>query len=491
MRVNRAWVMAAAVAAVVTATFFLFWPSASSLIEEWRDTGKTTYTHGSLIAGLVVWLLLRNRDQIAHETVEPDGRAAVALILVSVAWLIAVRAGIEVAHQLLLPALMWLATCAVLGLRIALASTVPIGYLVFAIPVWDQVNGVLQAATVAANDLLLRVTSVPAFVDGNMVHLASGVFEIEGGCSGLHFFIVGLALATLYGEVNRDTPKVRVQLIALALFLSLLSNWLRVYTIIVAGYLTNMQHYLVRVEHYRFGWAVFAVMMVIFFTASSRFPAAPERDTANPPERDEALSMRALGSRIGMACLALILVPAWLWLDPVRPATLPAPTSLLPMQPLGWSGPSRDAIAWSPVFNGSDLAVRGAYVGHGSRVEMYVAAYATQAQDKELIGYGNSVVGSGEEVVMSRSHIDTMGPAVELVVESGRQRAVIWYAYQIGELRTNRDIVAQLVYGLRALFDSPLVKIVALRSECSADCDAARAALRGFCSVVVTGNSRT
>ena len=116
------------------------------------------------------------------------------------------------------------------------------------------------------------------------MHLAAGVFEVAGGCSGIHFLIVSLALATLYGEIGRDSLKVRLQLVALAAGLALLTNWLRVYIIIVAGHLTDMQHFLIREGHYNFGWMLFAGMMVVFFLLARRFaPIAPPSPAIRAP----------------------------------------------------------------------------------------------------------------------------------------------------------------------------------------------------------------
>ena len=53
-----------------------------------------------------------------------------------------------------------------------------------------------------------------------MRHVPAGSLEIAGGCSGLHFFIVGVAIAALYGELNRDSLRTRVQLVALAALLA-------------------------------------------------------------------------------------------------------------------------------------------------------------------------------------------------------------------------------------------------------------------------------
>src|SRR5690606_42083039 len=206
------------------------------------------------------------------------------------------------------------------------------------------INALLQGGTVVAVDILLRVSGVAAYVYGNMVHLASGSFEIAGGCSWLHFFIVALAIATLYGGIHRDSLKVRLQLAALAIVVALLTNWLRVYAIIVAGYLTDMQHYLVRVEHYRFGWVVFAAMMIVFFLTARRMPSQGGESLREGGERTGSVGGHGL-SPVGLvaAIAALAVAPAWNVLAPLQ-ASAASPDSAAPAI-AGWHGP--DAIALS------------------------------------------------------------------------------------------------------------------------------------------------
>lgn len=249
----RSWPLASMQLALFFGVCTLLWPTTQTLLSLWADTQITTYTHGYLIALISIGLLVRPRP---HLEAAGDSASVVGYLLLaalSIVWLIAVRAGMQSAHQLLLPPLIWLAIYAALGMRVARRCAFAVFFLYFAIPLWGEANDWLQAATVHAVAALLKVTGVVAFVDGNTVHLARGVFEIAGGCSGLHFFIIALALAALYGEINDDSVLTRLELLALATVLALLTNWLRVYLIILAGYLTDMQHYLVRVEHYRFG----------------------------------------------------------------------------------------------------------------------------------------------------------------------------------------------------------------------------------------------
>ena len=478
---RRGWRMAGAAVAVLVGVFLVYWPSAASLFQWWGDTGKTTYTHGFIIAALSLWLVIRQRESLAALPWAPSIRASLLVLTVAVMWLVAVRAGIELIHQMLLLAILWLSTWAVFGSRIALTLWRSIGYLIFAIPVWDQINSLLQAATVKAVAFLLAVSSIPAYVDGNIVHLAAGVFEVAGGCSGIHFLIVSLALATLYGEVGNDSWNVRIRLVALAFGLALLTNWLRVYIIIVAGYLTNMQHFLIREGHYNFGWMLFACMMVVFFLLARRFaPAAPPAPAQPGPLTVSA--SRAPG--ITIAVVSLIAVPAWGLLRSAAPPASESARLALPPAPAGWSI-AHESSAWNPVFESADWIDRAEYASpDGRRVQVFIAGYAVQGPDKELVTYGNTLVGPTEGVVVSDDRAVSGGVARELLVRGSEGQSVIRYYYDIGGFRTDRGIAAQLWYGMTAIGHEPGASVVAFRANCAGDCATARAQLGEFAASV-------
>ncbi len=493
----RPWRAAGTVVFLLACVFMAYWPSADSLINLWNDTDRTTYTHGFVIAAIVAWLVMRQRVALASLPWTPGIAASVLLLALGMVWIVAVRAGIEIIHQILMLAVLWTSVLAICGARVAWRLCIPIGFLIFAIPIWDFVNFLLQEATVRAVALLVAVSSFSAYVEGNFVHIAAGVFEIAGGCSGLHFMIVGLALGVLYGELGRDHLKVRIQLIALAVGLALLSNWLRVYIIVVAGHLTDMQHYLIRVEHYTFGWVVFSVMMLIFFALARWFaPLIPAEKIADQlPPGAAGMPRIADGLRSARGIVALLCVlsaPALLLLLTPAPAKLDAARLPLQQAPPGWvRAPADDAAAWDPVFPGADLVERAAYANAaGQRIQVFVAAFASQRQDKELIAYGNSLVGIDEGEVVSSARATAGGPASELMVQGRNGRSVIRYYYDIGGWRTNRGIEAQLRYGISSLLRQPVSAVVALRAVCASDCESERVELAEFAkSTEAPGNT--
>lgn len=475
----RAWLKAVVIVVLLASVFFLYAPSSESLMELWSDTGKTTYTHGYVVAALMAWLVLRRRDDLAANPWLPSITGSLLAVVTGLAWMVSVRAGIELFHQLLLLFLLWLSVWAMFGLRTALQLWLPIGFLIFAIPIWDQVNFLLQEATVRAVALMLDVTALPAWVEGNFVHLAAGTFEIAGGCSGIHFFIVSLALATLYGEIDRDSWKVRIQLLGLATGLALLTNWLRVYIIIVAGHMTDMQHYLVSKEHYTFGWMVFAVMMLVFFLLARRIaPAVQERRMSLAAAVPAA--SRVLALLVATACVFAI--PVADYLRSVEPATPTSSSTLLPPAPAGWSRVETQAMStWNPVFAGADHVERARYTSlAGPEVQVFIASYATQQQGKELVAYGNGLVGPGDGDVVQESRAASAELARELFVRSPDGRSVIRYYYDIGGHRTDRGIYAQLWYGVKSIRGQVRSSVIALRAQCVPDCGKAQELLNDF-----------
>lgn len=475
--VDPAWLLATVQIMLVVATSVLFWPTSVSLLHRWEPSSNTAYGHGYVVLAISLWLLISNRYRWRHLTPKPSIGAAILLIPVAVIWLVMLRAAIESGHQVLIPVLIWLAICAALGPAIAVRNLLPVGYLYFALPVWDEINPVLQWATTAAADFLLTLSGVQAYVQANFVHLAVGTFEIAGGCSGLHFLMVATALAVLLGEVNRDTARVRMQLLALAALLAVLTNWIRVYIIILAGYLTDMQHYLVRVEHYRFGWVVFAVMMLLFFLIARRLPASQPAVVNSRDQDVPEIPQAAVVKGVMIALAALALIPLWSLLLPVRSAPMPPITALLPRNPGSWSGPAFSADqAWKPIFAGADLKVMGEYTAAGRRVAVYTAVYLSQSQGRELVAYGNSV--AGEKVrILSEERSTSRVPMNEMVIETGLGEAVIRYFYRVDGKAINREAVAALTYGLRSVVGRPIASVIAARAACVPDCDSARRAL--------------
>ena len=477
----RLW-MLLALAVLVT---FVCWPSAQVLYGQWTDYVNITYTHGPLILAVSVYLVWSERTALARAPAAPWPLAQVALAGALVAWLVCEYASIQDLHITIFPALFWLAVAAAFGWPVARLMFFPVAFFGFSLPSWAQLGNPLQELTVVAMQLFLGMTGPHAVISGDTIHIPNGSFVIEEGCSGLHFMIVGLAVAALHGELRRDPWRTRLAQLALMAVLALLANWVRVYTVIEAGYLSDMRNYLVSVSHYWFGWGVFAVALVAFFWLSTWLTPADTPTAApggTPPETATPVAgAPVLGFVVATA--VLLVVPGASYL--ARRAHPPAPLSSAAFLTLSppWSALTPvGGSFWLPEFAGADdneylTAVSPA----GATIEVFRTRFVSQRQGAELVGESSSLLGRhlrdrGERLVDSAHGRFRETQAAD---PTGAQ-SLIWSRYEIAGRPLVRPLAEQLWYGLNSLVWHPTADVLAFRAECRGDCEDARRLLEAL-----------
>ena len=469
----------------------LFWPTFVTLHEKWTYS-TAAYSHGYLVVAISLWLIVRAAEgrTFAARVFLP---ALFGLLVASLAWFAAWLADVMIVQALAIPLIIYLALVAAFGASSAKTWMFPVGYLLFAIPFWDYFNGVLQSMTIAASTTVLNATRVPAFITGSIVELPNGTFEIASGCAGLHFFIAALALATLYAYLFLGRLRSQLILIAVTTVLAVVMNWFRVTTIIFAGYATDMQHYLVKVDHYNYGWVLFAIILIPLYMLARRLEIADikaedeasETEPAADTNSGKASSARTILTRTAFVAVfaavgpAVALAMSWPG-DATSTYALNAPAQIAEWRD---DGDASDTLAVS--FNGPLAEISRQYVdSKGARLWVYANHYARQTQGSELIGSGNrlydidawDVVGKGG----TELRLGEPGPTVlttHIAGGNGAQR-ILAYWYDVAGKAYTREIdvkLAEFIATLRARPGSG-IRIVAI--ECFESCDSESARLQ-------------
>ena len=463
--------------ALTIAVALVYWPSVAALDHLWRDTHEETYTHGYLILLLSFWLGFRERGRLATTPIAPVPRALLALAGLSALWLFAYRATIQELHLLLLPLILWTAILATLGWRVARLLAFPIGYLYFAMPIWSDINGLVQSLSAKVTGLLIFVTGLPAFMQGNYVQLPGGEIEIAASCSGLHALIVGLALATLYGKVAGVSRHRRWLWVAVMGALSLIVNWVRIFTVITAAYFTDMHSSLVR-QHYWLGWWLFAGAFALFLWWTGRTPDHPaaNRSTAEAPAPASA-GAGALAVVSGLLALAALPLASY-GLDWVHASAGPAIAIAWPPAPADWRTTPIEGRAWAPHFTNTSAKGLHRYVdANGHAVEIFMVAYRVQTQHGKLLSFWNNLLAGDRHfrIVGERIADSPSGRWREWrVTDAAGAKSILWTRYQIGDRIFVEPRLSQLWYGLVALVSPPISSLTALRTACEPNCRAAR-----------------
>jgi EpsI family protein len=459
------------------------WPSVRTLADFWF--GIADYRYGLPIALIALaWLVYAARGMPA--AARPTWTGVAALLLSLMAWLVAYNANSQIAHQVLVPLVIWCAMLAGTGQAVARRLWAPVAFLYFAIPVWEYVEPLLQWLSVVATEATLALARIPAEVQENYVRIPSGSFQIVEGCSGKRYFMVTLAVACLAVALNRMNWRRAAIYVACCGGLALLANWIRIFIVILAGHRTHMQHYLVAVEHESFGNGIFVLLLGAVLLLARRFTRdGLRRESPAPGAEAPPAAARPARMAAGAAVLSLAIVAAL----PLARAQARAVQGALPPLPLAadrWQGPLPALPGWRPAFAGASAERHASYQRGAATVEVYVNLYPAQGQGAELVYYENRLAAPGDwtqawppVTTLVRNPAGLVLRLFEAEDPSGR-RWLIGFHYRVGAWGTARDWVAQVSYGLQSMLRPAPSGVVALASLCDANCESARALVMGF-----------
>ncbi len=116
----------------------------------------------------------------------------------------------------------------------------PVAFIFIAVP-WPTaletpvIQGLMRiVARVAAETAMLLGT--PAQVEGNLIRVSNGLVGVNEACSGIRSLQTSLMIGLLFGELKRLSVLRRVALVACAVVIALLANFLRaVFLVMVAA----------------------------------------------------------------------------------------------------------------------------------------------------------------------------------------------------------------------------------------------------------------
>ena len=265
--------------------------------------------------------------------------------------------------------------------------------------------------------------------------------------------------------------------------LALLGNWVRVYVVIQAGYLTNM-HSRLLANHYWFGWGVFALALLVFFWVRGRFdPILPPLESA--PQRAAAGAL--LPSEMGGVALALLVLVGLPGMSALLraahpPAPLEATVESAPRAP--WAPALVDIHSpWQPMFAGAAREERHVFTNANETVEVFAVTYLAQRQGAKLFGAGSSLLGSQLQP-LSRAIIAGPAGAFGETEVADQQfphpRSLIWSRYETASREFVAPLLSQLWYGVHATVSNPAASLIAFRAACRPDCASARRTLQAF-----------
>ena len=247
---------------VLAAWLALVYSSLWSAIEIW--IGNEIYNHCLIVIPASIYLIYEKRLSLDWSKAKMSWLAVLAFLSQLLLYLLGAAADIQLFQHIaifsMLPTLVWV----FIGDKLAWELKFPLAFVLFAVPVGEELIPFLQEITADMSVFMLELTGIPLFRSGLFIEIPQGKFLVAEACSGVSFLIASVVLGNLYAYMNLVSWQRRLFFLGLSIVFPILANALRVYGIIYIGYSSNMEH-AVGADHLIYGWFFFAFVLVCLF----------------------------------------------------------------------------------------------------------------------------------------------------------------------------------------------------------------------------------
>jgi len=465
----------------------MFWPTFYSMVEVWERS--ETFTHGYLIFPISIWLIWRQREQLAMLQPRTDLRGLLLLAVAGAGWLLADAGSVNVVAQYAFIAMLIAAVWTLLGWNFVWATFFPLMFLFFAVPMGEFLIQPLMGVTADFTVAMLQATGIPVYREGTFFSIPSGDWSVVEGCSGLRYLIASVTLGVLYAYLTYRSWKRRLLFSIAAIVVPIFANSGRAYMIVMIAHLSDMKLAL-GVDHYIYGWVFFGIVMLLLFWIGSFWREDDQPASVN--EKPLALAAGRVRARPVLPMALVVLVIAGLWpayAGWLKARPLPAMPELQVEAQGGWQ-PAEAFTTWVPHWIGADRQLRQPYAQAGRTVLLELNYYVTQRQDAELNNSQNFMIRQkdpawsnvGERIVT----VDIGGESRQVrqarMRGSDGQRLLVWQWNLINQRPVVNDHAAKLLLALdrvRLQRDDGLSVLIATPYE-DMEVDAAEATLARF-----------
>ncbi len=490
---QREWRLAGGVLGVVLVVLGVAWSETlASLVDLW--TNSYEYGHGLIVAPVAVYLLWERRDRILSHAPAPSWIGALVVAFLIAVWFVSRLLGVLLGEQVAVVALLIAVIAAILGPRVAWTCTLPVTYLILAVPVWWFVNPYLQSWTAIASAATSRALGVPIYLEGLYMTIPDGQFLVANVCSGLRYLLASLSLVGFYAILNLTQLWRRITLVAIGVVVSVIFNWVRVSVIVLIGHHSKMQSPLVH-QHVMLGWLLFIAVIVIILVCG-RLLERGDADVAQggtgqdqrPAVRREKSTLPTVGT--GVLVAAMLAASPVLAMRVLNIGMSNAQPDLCNIAQGGtWTEGGGWMSPWRPRFRGAASEQTRMFSRSGTRIALYVAYYPVQRQGAEIVNDTNALYDRDAwtrvSVRLAPDQVEVgSGIAVTefvLRAKGSAEHRLVWWLYYVGGSFTVDPLEAKWLQARGLINLQPEAAVIAVSTSAAGRrLDRQRSQLKSF-----------
>lgn len=371
-------------AALVILWIIFTFKGLSTAVDIWWN--NEIFNHGFLIIPVSFYFIWVNRATLRNLTITPSLAPAVVLFGLILLYIIGlagdIRLFLHVATFAMLPVIIW----GLVGHRIAKRLLFPLCFILFCIPVGEQLIPYLQQITADGSVFLLKLTNIPNYRTGLYIEIPQGRFLVAEACSGVSFFIASIVVGSAYAYLNFQNGYKRSVFFLFSMVLPIAANIVRVYGIITIAYFTDME-YAAGADHLIYGWFFFAFVLILLLGTGELF-----REKNTSPVDPSQVHLPVVKKYSPTIAMSIGLLLGFLWSSLLTQSSqLMAPPSLHVDSIKDASCPS---FIWSPDMLNPDQETQFSLLGSNCKTSIYTAWFSENGN--ELISDSNRLFNKGQ-----------------------------------------------------------------------------------------------
>jgi len=421
------------------------------------------YSHGYLIIGLIYFWMVR---ESLRESFDPNTLSAafglICLFTALFGWYCGKVIQLQVLEQVALLAIGWSWILLTGGWNIASRLMIPFAIGLLAIPLWDIMISPLQDMTVYVVSHATALFGLTAYIENNTIELPYGMLVVADGCAGLNLFLVSLSIGAIYSYMYLRKKRSIISCVLILLVLGVVTNWVRVFSLVVLGYVSKMESEIVY-DHGTFGWMIFAGVLVVFFYFYRRVEATQEDFSGS------ATQMLRPSWMSGAGIVAITALPLWWNILTSDKHIIYSPRHLVIDQ---YATTSIETPPWQPAMTGYDLVQHWLIEGAERPIYLSVFSYTYQEQGKELIYYSNKIAEKYDMQKQGLAHglLEESWPLNMATVKGKSDNVLVLWGYRVGHWKTASEMMAKILQLPASFSGNRIAELLTISIPCEGDC---------------------
>jgi len=432
------------ITAIFIAWFYTYLQGINTAIDIWIIS--EIFNHCLFVIPGALYLIYQKRIQLSKQPFTPNYWLLLpligSLILYTFGYVGDIRLFMHIATFVSLPLLIWM----VIGNQAAKIIAFPLYFMLFSIPVGEELIPYLQELTTDLAVPLLEMTGVPIYRNGLYLDIPEGRFLVAEACSGISFLVASIVFGNIYAYISFRTFSKQLLFVFISLIVPIIANALRVYGIILTAHLTDME-YAAGADHLIYGGVFYAIILFLLIGIGERFRDKEiSLNSSVPAVTSNSSDISAPWAVVGI--VTFIFVIQFVWLKTIKNNKLTVNSAeIISTHQLSYNFHQRKLVKWQPHFPQAAEYQEGAIVGiEKDLIDFFIAAYTSGKG--ELISSLNKLYDAERWTLLDSGIININNSKQQaqftLLVSPRGQKRIIIHWYQISDRIFTNEIKAKL-----------------------------------------------